>query len=270
MATLWAATLSGIRPLALAWGHTPPERRFSVRRWLRGEGPRTVILQTAPEYEELSTLVAGSLLRRVAVGVSDPSLPVDPNRRVTLVLDEFHALGRIDRLETALAAGREKGLVAVAALQSLNQLPLVYGSVRGQVVRDLFRIRIFSALAAGSSSDQAEALMKRRTLVWRERNTDPDKKGLYKTERGELPLVSATTLERDLGVRQVGPDSKNPNHKVVRAVIAGLGDVYQFDWPLTVWPKQRAGFVPARWLNAGRRRQAAPAPADASSPPQQA
>lgn len=265
MATLWAGTLNGVRPLALAWGRTPPERRFSVRRWLRGERPGTVIVQTAPEYEELSTLVAGSLLRRVAVGVSDPSLPVDPKRRVTLVLDEFHALGRIDRFETALAAGREKGLVVIAALQSLNQLPLVYGPVLGQVMRDLFRIRIFSALAAGTSADQAEALMKRRTLVWRERNTDRDKKGRFKTERGELPVVSATTLERDLGVRQVGSDPTNPNHKVVRAVIAGLGDVYQFDWPLTVWPKRRAGFVPARWLSAGRR-QRAPAPSEATPP----
>lgn len=266
MATLWAGTLNSIRPLALAWEHTPPERRFSVRRWLRGEGPKTVILQTAPEYEELSTLVAGSLLRRVAVAVSDPSLPVDPNRRVTLVLDEFHALGPIQRLETALAAGREKGLVVIAALQSLNQVPLVYGEVRGKVVLDLFRIRIFSALAAGTSADQAEALMKRRTLVWRERNTDSSKKGLYKTERGDLPLVSATTLERDLGVRQVGPDPKNPAHKVVRAVIAGFGDIYQFDWPLTLWPRRREGFVPAEWLNAGRRHQAEPAPAETAKP----
>jgi hypothetical protein len=254
LATLWSATLSGIRPLALAWGRTPPERRFSVRAWLRGEGPATVILQTAPEYEELSTLVATALLRRVVVGVSDPSLPVDPERRVTLVLDEFHALGRIERLETALALGREKGLVVIAALQSLNQLPTVYGPVLGQVVQDLFRIRIFSALAAGTSADQAEALMKRRTLVWRERNKDPEKKGFYRTERGELPVVSTTTLERDLGVRQIGPDPKNPDHKVVRAVISGLGDIYQFDWPLTVWPKRREGFVPARWLTAGRRR----------------
>ncbi|MBA9061526.1 energy-coupling factor transporter ATP-binding protein EcfA2 [Methylobacterium fujisawaense] len=264
MATLWAGTLNGVRPLALAWGRMPPERQFSVRRWLRGEGPGTVIVQTAPEYQELSTLVAGSLLRCVAVGVSDPSLPVDPQRRVTLVLDEFHALGRIDRLETALATGREKGLVVIGALQSLNQVPLVYGPVLGQVVRDLFRIRIFSALAAGTSADQAEALMKRRTLVWWEINTDLDKKGRFKTERGELPLVSATTLERDLGVHQVGSDPKNPGHKVVRAVIAGLGDVYQFDWPLTVWPKRREGFVPAAWLSAGRRR--APAPSEATGP----
>lgn len=254
MATLWAGTLSGLRPLALAWDGMPPERRFSVKRWLKGEGPGVVVLQTTPEYAELSTLVATSVLGRVVVGVSDPSLPVDPKRRVTLVLDEFHALGRIRRLETALALGREKGLVVTAALQSLAQLPAVYGPKLGPVVQDLFRIRIVSALAAGPSAEQVSNLIGRRTLVWRELNNDPDKKGPYRDERGERPLVSTTALTRDLGIRMIGTDPKNPDHKRVRAVISGLGDAYQLDWPLTFWPKKREGYVPASWLKASRRR----------------
>ncbi len=192
------------------------------------------------------------------MGVSDPSLPVDPNRRVTLVLDEFHALGRIDRLECpgsrprkGARGGRSPAEPQPAAARL--RLGSWAGGTRPVPDPDLL------GPGGRSSSDQAEALMKRRTLVWRERNTDPDKKGLYKTERGELPLVSATTLERDLGVRQVGPDSKNPNHKVVRAVIAGLGDVYQFDWPLTVWAEAARRLRPGTLADCGRRRQAAPA-----------
>lgn len=263
LATLWSATLDGVRPLALAWGNAPPHRRFSVKQWLRGEGPATVILQTTPEYEEVSQIVSRTLLGRVVVGVADASLAIDTNRRVTLVLDEFHALGRIPRFETALALGREKGLVVVAALQSLAQLPEVYGSNVGQIVQDLFGIRIFSALSAGESADKASALVGRRTLVWRERNDDPNKKGRYRSERGERPLLTTKQFETELGVRQVGPDPKNPDHKRLRAVIAGRGDAYLLDWPLTIWPNLRAGYVPAPWLKAHRRRQSASPAGDA-------
>lgn len=253
MATLWSGALAGIRPLALAWANTPRERRFSVRRWLRGQGPRTVVLQTTSEYEVLSSLVSTTVLGRVVVGISDPSLPVDPQRRVTLVLDEFAALGRIPRIETALALGREKGLVVSAAVQSLAQLPVVYGAEQGQVVQDLFRLRIFSALATGASAERAEALIGRRTLVWHERNDDPDRKAAYRTLRGERPLLSTTALTRDLGVRLNGTDPEDPRHKCLRAAITGLGDVYELDWPLTVWPKKREGYVAAPWLTAPRK-----------------
>lgn len=253
MATLWSGALAGIRPLALAWADTPRERRFSVRCWLRGQGPRTVVLQTTSEYEVLSSLVSTTVLGRVVVGISDPSLPVDPQRRVTLVLDEFAALGRIPRIETALALGREKGLVVVAALQSIAQLPAVYGAEQGQVVHDLFRLRIFSALATGASAERAEALIGRRTLVWHERNDDADRKAPYRTVRGERPLLSTTALTRDLGVRLTGTDPEDPTHKRLRAAITGLGDVYELDWPLTIWPKKREGYVAAPWLTASRK-----------------
>ncbi|WP_181017464.1 type IV secretion system DNA-binding domain-containing protein [Methylobacterium sp. V23] len=253
MATLWSGALSGLRPLALAWALAPRERRFSVRRWLRGHGPRTVILQTAPEYEELSRLVSTILLGRVLVGISDPSLPVNPKRRITLLLDEFASLGRIPRIETALALGREKGLMVNAAVQSLAQIVAVYGAESGQVVQDLFRLRIFSALAMGASADRAEALIGRRTLVWRERNDEAGRKGPYRIERGERPLLSTTSLTRDLGVRLVGTDPTDASHKRLRAAITGLGDVYELDWPLTIWPKKREGYVAASWLTASRK-----------------
>lgn len=268
LATLWSATLTGVRPLALAWSDIPPNRRFSVKRWLRGEGLATVVIQTTPEYKEISEIVSTTLLGRVVVGVSDPSFAVDTKRRVTFVLDEFHALGRVPRFETALALGREKGLVVVAALQSLAQLPEVYGQNVGQIVQDLFGIRIFSALSAGESADKASNLIGRRTLVWRERNNDSDKKGLYRHERGERPLISTKEFETELGVRLVGTDPNNPDHKRLRAVIAGFGDAHLLDWPLTIWPKLRNGYVPAPWLKAYRRHTPAPTSgATAATPP---
>ncbi|MFL1873615.1 type IV secretion system DNA-binding domain-containing protein [Hansschlegelia beijingensis] len=257
MATLWSAALNGVRPLALAWKDTPADRRFSVRRWLAGGGQRTVIIQTAPEYQELSTLVSTALLTRIINGVSDPSLKTDSRRRVTLALDEFHSLGRIPRIEDAMAVGREKGLVVIAALQNLAQLQAVYGN-RSQVVQDLFGLRIFLALAAGASADLASALIGRRTLIWRERNLDPNVKSPYKYERAERFVVSPTEFQRDLGIRQIGKNAADPSHKIARAIISGLGDVYQLDWPLTIWRKKRDGFVLAKWMTRARVRAGRP------------
>jgi hypothetical protein len=250
MATLWAGVLNGLRPLALAWADMPADRRFSVRAWLRGKGPRIVIIQTAPEFEQLSTMVSAMVLGRVTAGLSDPSLPVDPKRRVVLVLDELKAMGRIPRLEDALAVGREKGLVAIGALQSLTQLREVYGSDRGQIIQDLFRMRIFSRLAAGASADLASTLIGERTMVWREANKDPDKKGLYRFERATRPVISSATLQNQLGVRLVGTDPENPEHKKLRAVVTGIKDVQVLDWPLTIWRRRRRGYVPAAWMTA--------------------
>ena len=108
-------------------------------------------------------------------------------------------MGPIPRLEDALAVGREKGLVAIAALQSLTQLREVYGPDRGQIIQDLFRMRIFSRLSAGASADLASTLIGERTVVWCEANKDPDKKGLYRFERATRPVISPATLQKHLG-----------------------------------------------------------------------
>ena len=36
----------------------------------------------------------------------------------------------------------------------------------------------------------------------------------------------------------------------IRALALLEGDVYQFDWPLTIWPEQRLATIPAPWTRA--------------------
>ena len=90
---IWLTIVSGVfanlRDLAWAWSDTPEDRRFSVERWLSDDytGPRTVIVQYSPEYKTLSSLVASSLICRIARRVGDPAMPIDEHRRVWLILD---------------------------------------------------------------------------------------------------------------------------------------------------------------------------------------
>jgi hypothetical protein len=62
------------------------------------------------------------ILRRVCKELSDPSVEIDTSRRVSVVLDEFFSLGKIEGVARALSVAREKGLTCIIALQSKNQL----------------------------------------------------------------------------------------------------------------------------------------------------
>lgn len=258
LATLWSAALSGLRPLAIAWASTPEHRRFSVRAWLstHWSGPRTVILQTSPAFREMSKIVSANLLSRVVDLITDASLPNDPNRRVTLVLDEMHALGRISGFDSLLALGREKGLVVIGALQSFGQLKSIYGSDIGSVVQDLFKFRIFCNLSAGESSDIAAKLIGERTIVWQAWNATPakDDKRLWVEKTEKRPIISGKVLQGELGVRVVREARwGRPAVKEVHAVVSGMADVYRLVWPMTIWPKRRDGYRAAAWLTAPRR-----------------
>ncbi len=245
--TLRAAVYTNLRHLAWAWDTLPPERRFSIRRWMseRYEGPRTIIVQYSSDYDELSTLVTGTLIRRIAKRLADPRLPVNPNRRVVLVLDEFHLLGKIDGLQAALAVGREKGLVVILGLQTYSQLIETYGEVAANTLLDLFRIKIFGRLPGGAAADAVATSLGQRDVSALVQNRTPgkDDKRRYVEERKTIPVFSATQLASQLGVfRNIGETGD------VRAVIHCYGQCYVLDWPFTTWLKKRSGFTAANWL----------------------
>jgi type IV secretory pathway TraG/TraD family ATPase VirD4 len=53
-------------------------------------------------------------------------MAIDQSQRTTLILDEFYSLGRVEGLATALSVAREKMLICIAAVQSMEQLRLLY------------------------------------------------------------------------------------------------------------------------------------------------
>ena len=144
MATLVSAAMTTLRPMAYAWSGVPLEKRFSIAAWLSNgyTGKKIVIIQTSPNYEEMSTVVCGGILRRVCKELSDPSVEIDVSRRVSFVLDEFFSLGKIEGIARALSVAREKGLTCIVALQSKSQLTLYDNEA--DILLDLFQIKIYS------------------------------------------------------------------------------------------------------------------------------
>ncbi len=243
MSTLISATLSTLRPMAYAWSGVPAEKRFSVTAWLaKGyTGRKIVIVQTSPAYEEMSNVVCGGVLRLVCKMLSDASVAVDTNRRVSLVLDEFFSLGKIEGFARTLSVAREKGLTCIVALQSISQLKS-YGD-EADLLLDLFQIKIYSRLTSGSSAEWAEKAIGYRDIRWLAPNNNPAEgdKRLFVSQTDRKPVVSATQFAGELGV--FGPE----NARFVRAIVHYAGDAYRFDWPLTTWVVRSEGFVPAAW-----------------------
>jgi hypothetical protein len=238
--TFRANTLRMIRPLAEAWGDLPPERMFSFRDWIYQDNPqqpKIVVLQRSGRHPEISAMWIGMALDSLASHVGDPALGVSQTRTRTLAIDELPSLGRLRRLPELVDTGRNKGLNLVAVAQDLNvQFDRVYGEF-AESIRLRFRLKIFCAQTPGP---QTAEIAKKSIGVRRVGEITYDKtvtRGPQgRTEQvaanrriDEVPIVSEHYLAHELGVRG----------KRVRAILVGLPEVLQFDWPLRVWRKRR-------------------------------
>jgi hypothetical protein len=245
--TLRSAAFVNLRPLAWAWDKALPNRRFAVKSWLskKYEGPRTLIVQYSPEYEALSTLVIGGLVRRIARRLSDPQLAIDPKRRVVMILDEFHLLQKIDGLAAALAVGREKGLVCIFGVQNFGQLIKNYDREGAEVLADLFQIKIYGRHTPGDFADLAAKRLGERAVSALVANRTPGEgdKRKWVEERKTIPTFNVTRLASELGIVANATETGD-----VRAVVQCYGQCYVIEWPFTLWRKKRAGFFPAPWL----------------------
>lgn len=271
--TLRSAALANLRPLAWAWDHLPPERRFSVRRWLADDytGLRTVIMQYSAQYEVLSSLVIGNLIRTMVRTLSSPEVPNDRNRRIGLILDEFHEIEKIDGFAHALAVGREKGLVTILGTQTFPQITKVYGADEAAAIIDLFQIRVFGRQDPGESLDRLMTFLGTRRIVRMVPNETPppDDKRKVVQLRETIPAVGSGIITKELGIEKlpsgtsltswrhgftalIGRPKRDAEDGLpfkVHAVLQCYGEVYRLEWPGTTWIKRRAGNIPAAWLH---------------------
>jgi hypothetical protein len=244
MATLLSGALTTLRPLAFAWSHHTPARRLSLKRFLSSDwaGPRVLIVQTNPDFETLSTAVCGGVLKRICARVTNPAFEAD-NPRVTLILDEFYKIGKIEGFVKSLSVGREKGVVAVIALQSVWQLREHYGD-GANTLSDLFQIKIYGRHIAGEGVEDAARRLGTRTIRGNQPNghRSPEHPGALKPLERELPIFSVTQFQSEVGLFL----PRTPRESV-RAVLHYAGTAYRLDWPPTRWKRRRRGFLPAAW-----------------------
>lgn len=244
--TLWVAALTTLKPLVDAWSDVPANRRFSLSEWLKDGRrlPSTIVIQKSAAYPELSALVGGLLVERLAGLVLSPAAARHPQHRIALVLDELAELGRLERLPNLLAVGRELGIVTIAAIQDLGQLVETYGETTARTLEARFGIKVAGRLTAGDTAKRiADNLIGDRKVSYTEMRRVPGSaERMPETIRERHPVFAAERFETELGVRT------ERGELLIRCLILGLGEPALLDVPFTSWPDRRPANRPAVWM----------------------
>lgn len=172
----------------------------------------TIVIQKSAEYPELSSLVGGLLVERLAALVLAPGRPRNPSHKVALVLDELAELGELRRLPNLLSVGREVGVMVIAAIQDLGQVVETYGETTARTLESRFGIKVIGRLTAGDTAERiSKVLIGERLVQWVEaaqtianNNTAPE------TRRETHPVFPPERMETELGVRTVPGHSTDP------------------------------------------------------------
>lgn len=244
MATMISGAMTTLKPMAFAWSKQRKQKRFSIRRMFSAswKGPKVMIVQTNANFSVLSENLCGGLISRICRHVTSPEANMG-GRRVTMILDEFNSLGRIAGFARALSVAREKMLMTVVGVQSLQQVHKLYGDEAREIL-DLLQIKIFGRQGDGQSAKEAsENLGKRQAAVTvRNRNPSTDDKRRFVTETVALPVFSQNQFEGELGNFHPGK-----RFEVIAGLVCYAGKAYRIDWPPTKWQQQSPGYVEASW-----------------------
>lgn len=238
--TFRAAVLRYLRPLAENWRVIPGERQFSFIEWLEGsnsEYPAVVLLQRAGKYPQMSAAWIGAVVDTIAGHVNDASFPNSQDRRVFLALEELATLGKLKNLSTLLDTGRNKGIGVFASVQEPEQLSIHYGNEEAKTILKRFRTKIVCQQVLDADTDDfSMAHIGKRTIIeTTETKSTTTVKGVTTTAvtrnetHKEVPSIRGERLAYDLGVYG----------DRVRAIIAGMEDPSEVEWPLTIWPRRR-------------------------------
>lgn len=237
--TFRASVLRVLRPLALAWDGIPATRQFSFTQWVAGppngakpRQPRVVIVQRSGRHPDMSAAWIGMVMDVITGAVGDPDLAVSQTRTRSFVIDEAPALGHLRRWPEMLDTGRNKGASTIAAVQDIAQLRRIYGDAADSMVQR-FATKIICAQTHGAETTElADKMIGKREVVESEYSMTTERGPAGKTERAtmtprirEVPIVRPEHLAHRLGLR----------NGRIRALVVGLGNILELEWPITIW-----------------------------------
>lgn len=237
--TYRASVLRVLRPLAQAWANVPGDRQFSFGDWVSGGNlrqPKVVLVQRCGRHPDMSAAWIGMVMDHIAAAVGDLKLAVSQTRIRTFMLDEVASLGKLQRWTDLLDTGRNKGVSTVAAIQDVAQFKRLYSDAAPSIFQR-FRTKIICAQTQGpETTELANETIGKRWVLEEETETVSERGPAGLTQRSssrkrpsETPIVRPEHLTYRLGVRNAR----------VRALVAGLGDVLEIEWPMRVWRKRR-------------------------------
>lgn len=255
------ATLSSytklVDDLAMAWGDGQDPRTGDMRPsialtdWAADgyEGEiRQLIFQAGPD-RTMTTALGSAMLNLLTPRLLSAGLPDDERgRTVAVVLDELPSIGKIDFM-SLIERGRSKGVVFLAAVQTLDQVKAVWGE---EIMRSLGSMIgthvIFRCQPSASRDAIAEQFGKGRWAVTSINTSGGNGQGVnanVSVHEEQRPVIQPYELTDSLGPQR---GKRFPLGWGIRAMVAGVGpDVLQLDFDGVSPHKRRTPHRAARW-----------------------
>lgn len=245
------AFMRPIFALADAWCHCKTTAKFSVRRWIHGQGIEanklTVVIQGNGAHSALQQALTQALFSAITREITSPRVTdaAPGERRIQLFLDEFKQLGKLNDFGTLVEVGRSKGVRLTVGIQDISQLREIYGNDVTTTWLGSFGTYVVGRLSGADTTEWISKFYgKGKILRYQPSYSNDGKAAPSRTDQwveDEIPVVRQEEFTSQLG----------PNADGV-TVLVTTGDqfVYQLSARhLTATEKRpkRPATLPARW-----------------------
>jgi hypothetical protein len=227
---------------------------WSVRSWLAGKSPATVIIGYRGEQsEQMSQAWAASIIERIVRQVGGMSDAAPEQRRIWLVIDETPVAGYIPSITTALTTCRSKGARVALGFQTRAQVREKYSRDTATIWEGQCGIKIISALGATEDQEWGSQLLGEREVdryvhtLSQQSHSDNGGQHSASWQRVREPILMPATFGQELGMQT---DSRG-RLKGPRALVMAGRSAAILDWPLTPRVSLREPVVDARWIQPG-------------------
>lgn len=238
---------------------------WSVRSWLAGKTPATVIIGFRGEQsEQLSQAFAASIIERVVRQVGGMSDVAPEQRRIWLCIDETPVAGYVPSITTSLTTLRSKGTRVVLGFQTQAGVREKYNRDTAQIWEGQCDAKIIGKLGATADQEWASKLLGDREIdryshtLSQQSHSDGGGQHSATWQRVREPILMPAAFGQEFGMQKdVRGRLKGP-----RALMVVGGQAGVLDWPLTPRVSLREPIVDARWIQPGYK-----APAWGRDPP---
>lgn len=222
---------------ALQRGHT-----FTTKKLIEGREPKVVVLGFDMQRKEVLQGYMASLVELLIRRLFDQG-ECPRSVRTALIIDELALLGKIPALETALSAGRSRGLSVVLGVQAVEQIRAIYGRDQADAILGAPRLRCSLSTSSPQTAEWLSSVAGQQEAFQESysSSTTTDRRGEASTNAGEsmgLQTKPVVLPSEFLSLRPPGPSSP----------LLGLYESRDGLWwattPSTQFPPQTASYVP--------------------------
>ncbi len=227
---------------------------WSVREWLAGKTPNTVVLGFRGEQSlEMSQGYAASVIERVVRQCGGFADTAPEKRRIWLCVDEAPEAGRVPSITRALTTLRSKGVRVVLGFQTLASVRETYSRDTAQIWEGQCDVKIIGKLGAEADQEWASKLLGEREVdryqhqVSQQSHSDAGGQHNASWQRVREPVLLPSMFGQELGMQK----DRRGNLLGTMALMLAGGEAAVLRWPLTPRINLREPIVDARWIAPG-------------------